>query len=618
MFAAVEKFSGPAKILLGLIALTFVGFGASSVSSSSSDYIVKIGDRPITVQEVQRALQNAQASGNQNATEQAILQALQERAYLLEGAKLLGIGVSKEKLKQQIVAMPAFQENGSFSQKKFNDYLKQIGLSEDQFVAEEQENILLQNLMNLGAEGSIISDSQAGELLKLTQSARMVRSVTFNPQQFLSQVNTGDEALTAFYNEKKADYLIPEAVKFQYAVLSLQDLAAKQTVSEQELKTAFEQSANKGKPRREVQHILIPKGNNEAEQTTNKAQAEQVLAEVKANPAQFGELAKKYSQDPASAANGGDLGWVQQESGLPKAFEDLVFAMPKAGEISEVLTTDYGYHIIKLNKIQEQGTFEQDRPVLEADLKMKKAQAAFTKAREELAAAAFDQPDNLKPAADKLGLKIVSIDEWVTRKEADAQVAENQLSADFVKALFSDDVLKKKRNSEPVTVSENTVAVVRVRDVRAAKQQSFDEAKEQVKFNYLRAQAEKLAQDKAKQALVDLQTGEKVNLQWSPQEQLTAAQAGQNLPPQAYQALLKARPSADKPAYFLAEGLPVPVIIAVDSILPPENMETQLPQAKQALVNTEANTIFEGLMSYLQARVPASQGNQKLGNADNS
>lgn len=167
------------------------------------------------------------------------------------------------------------------------------------------------------------------------------------------------------------------------------------------------------------------------------------MAEVKANPAQFGELAKKYSQDPASAANGGDLGWVQQESGLPKAFEDLVFAMPKAGEISEVLTTDYGYHIIKLNKIQEQGTFEQDRPVLEADLKMKKAQAAFTKAREELAAAAFDQPDNLKPAADKLGLKIVSIDEWVTRKEADAQVAENQLSADFVKALFSDDVLKK-------------------------------------------------------------------------------------------------------------------------------------------------------------------------------
>lgn len=100
-------------------------------------------------------------------------------------------------------------------------------------------------LMNLGAEGSIISDSQAGELLKLTQSARMVRSVTFNPQQFLSQVNTGDEALTAFYNEKKADYLIPEAVKFQYAVLSLQDLAAKQTVSEQELKTAFEHRPTK-------------------------------------------------------------------------------------------------------------------------------------------------------------------------------------------------------------------------------------------------------------------------------------------------------------------------------------------------------------------------------------
>ena len=614
MFAAVEKFSGPAKILLGLIALTFVGFGASSVSTSSSDYIVKIGERPITVQDVQRALQNAQASGSQNATEQSILQALQERAYLLEGAKLMGIGVSKEKLKQQIVSMPAFQENGKFSQQKFNDYLKQINISEDQFVANAEEDMLLNNLINLGGEGNIISDSQATELIKLTQSARMVRSVTFNPQQFVGQINTSDKSLQDFYNEKKADYMLPEAVKFQYVVLSLADLAAKQTVSEQELKTAFEQSANNNKPRREVQHILIPKGNTEAEQSTNKAQAEQILAEVKANPAKFGELAKKYSQDPATASQNGNLGWIQQGGGLPKAFEDQVFAMQKAGDISDVLTTEYGYQIIKLNKIQDKGSFEQDRPMLEADLKMKKAQESFTKAREELAAAAFDHPDSLKQASDKLGLKIVSIDEWVTRKEADAQVAEQKLSADFVKALFSDDVLKKKRNSEPVTVSENTVAVVRASDVRAASQQSFEQAKEQVRFDYLRTQAEKMAQEKAKQALVDLQTGEKVDLQWSPQEKLTAAQAGQNLPPQAYQSLLKARPSENKPVYFLAEGLPVPVLIAVDSVLPPENIEAQLPQAKQMLLNAETNTVFAGLMSYLQTRVPAEQGNQKLEN----
>ncbi|WP_373753741.1 peptidylprolyl isomerase, partial [Neisseria weixii] len=323
---------------------------------------------------------------------------------------------------------------------------------------------------------------------------------------------------------------------------------------------------------------------------------------------------KKYSQDPATAAEGGNLGWIQQGGGLPKAFEDQVFAMQKAGDISGVLTTEYGYQIIKLNKIQDKGSFEQDRPMLEADLKMKKAQESFTKAREELAAAAFDHPDSLKQAADKLGLKIVSIDEWITRKEADTQVAEQKLSADFVKALFSDDVLKKKRNSEPVAVSENTVAVVRASDVRAASQQSFEQAKEQVRFDYLRTQAEKMAQEKAKQALVDLQTGEKVDLKWSPQEKLTAAQAGQSLPPQAYQSLLKARPNENKPVYFLVEGLPVPVLIAVDAVLPPENIEAQLPQAKQMLLNAETNTVFAGLMSYLQTRVPVEQGSQKLEN----
>ncbi len=611
MFSTVEKFSGPAKILLGVIALTFVGFGASSMATSSSDYLVQIGERKITAQAVHLALQNARANGDEKASEQSMFQALKERAYLLEGAKAMGIEVSLDKLKQKIVSVPAFQENGTFSQAKFDAYLKQAGISEDQFVKDEEESMILDNLLNLGRDGTVITDSQAKQLLELTQSARMVRSLTINPQAFVAQVKVDEAALKGFYEEHKADYVLPEAVKFQYAVLSLQDLAAKQTVSEDELKAAFEQSVNSKKPRRAVQHILIPLGNSDTEKAANKALAEKVQAEAKADPAKFGSLAKQYSQDPATAANEGNLGLIQQGGGLPKAFEDKAFSMQK-GEISAVLATEYGYHIIKLNDIQEKGTLEQDRQVLETELKMKKAQQAFNKAKEELAAAAFNAPNSLEPVAQKLGLKITNITEWVSKQDAEKQVADHKLSADFVKALFSDDVMKKKHNSEPVTVSDGAAAVVRVSEVRPQSQQTFEQVQADVKTAYVRAEAFKRAQDKAKQDLVDLQTGEKVDLPWSPPEKMTAAQATQALPPQAYQTWLKAKPAKDKPAYFLAEGLPVPVLVAVDSILPPENMENLMPQAKQELLRGETNSVFESLMVYLQTHIPQKQGSQKL------
>ncbi len=611
MFSTVEKFSGPARILLGVIALTFVGFGASSMATSSSDYLVQIGEHKITAQAVRLALQSARANGDEKANEQSIFQALKERAYLLEGAKAMGIEVSIDKLKQKIVSVPAFQENGTFSQAKFDAYLKQAGISEDQFVKDEEESMILDNLVNLGRDGTVITDTQAKQLLELTQSARMVRSLTINPQAFAAQVKTDDAALKAFYEQHKADYVLPEAVKFQYAVLSLQDLAAKQTVSEDELKTAFEQSVNSKKPRRSVQHILIPLGSSDAEKAANKALAEKVQAEAKADPAKFGSLAKQYSQDPATAANEGNLGLIQQGGGLPKAFEDKAFSMQK-GEISEVLATDYGYHIIKLNDIQEKGTLEQDRQALEAELKMKKAQQAFNKAKEELAAAAFNTPNSLEPVAQKLGLKITNITEWVSKQDAEKQVADHKLSADFVKALFSDEVMNKKHNSEPVTVSDSAAAVVRVSEVRPQSQQTFEQVQANVKTAYVSAEALKLAQDKAKQDLVDLQTGEKVDLPWSQPEKMTAAQATQALPPQAYQTWLKAKPEKDKPAYFLAEGLPAPVLVAVDSILPPENMENLIPQAKQELLRGETNSVFESLMTYLQTHIPQKQGSQKL------
>lgn len=156
MFATVEKYSGPAKVLLGLIALTFIGFGVSTVAAPGSDYIVKVGEQKVSQNDVQQALHDMQASGGAAADSQAVFNSLLQRAYLTEGAQQMGIGVSQEQLKQVIVDDPTFHENGKFSQQKFNEYLKMRNMTEDQLVNDIRRQFELQNLLNLAQAGALV------------------------------------------------------------------------------------------------------------------------------------------------------------------------------------------------------------------------------------------------------------------------------------------------------------------------------------------------------------------------------------------------------------------------------------------------------------------------------
>ena len=241
MFASIEKYNGPAKVLLGLIALTFVGFGVSTVAAPGSDYIAKVGDEKISDHALNVALQNAQAAGD-NSGRDVIFNSLLQRAYLIQGAKMMGISVSNEQIKQIIVDDPGFHDaSGKFSQAMFSQYLSQRNMSEDQFVEEIRQQFALQNLMNLVQNGTLVSDAQAAQLVNLMQSERTIRSFTFSPQAFAAQVKITDAALKSYYDAHQANYTIPEAVKIEYVALSSQDLAAKQSVSEEELQKAFEQ-----------------------------------------------------------------------------------------------------------------------------------------------------------------------------------------------------------------------------------------------------------------------------------------------------------------------------------------------------------------------------------------
>jgi peptidyl-prolyl cis-trans isomerase D len=600
MFSAVEKYNGPAKIMLGLIALTFIGFGASTVAAPGSDYIVKVGDEKISTQNVQAAVREEGLESNQDA-----LTVLTDRAYLYEGARAMGINVSLEQLKQVIMDDKGFQdENGRFNEQKFRNFLAQSGMTEDQLIEKLRHQFELQNVANLAANGNIVSSQQLERIAKLMQAEREIRTAVVDPRNFATGIKVDDAALKAYYDKDKSKYLIPKAVKFEYIELSAKTLADRQTVSEEEVKKAFAEQQSSAQPKQEVSHIMfaLTQGGDKAK---IKAEAEKVLAEAKAAPDNFASLAQKYSQDTATAQSGGALGVVDKSSALPEEFKAAIAKLNK-GDIALVESTA-GFHVVRITNTQGQQTFDQAKASLEAELKQKKAQQALAQMRQTLSQTTFDFPDSLKAAAEKTGLPIQSHNEWLSRQNA----VQQNIPAEWLEVLFSDEVFKKKHNSDVITVGD-TSWVLRATETREESTPAFEQVKEQVRTAYVNSESAKAAMEQAKKLLAELQKGGKPELAWSEKETLSASDARLRLSPQALAALAKAHPTDGKPAYALLEGQPAPLLVEVLSSKVQKADADESKKLKNELAQRTGVGMYTGLLTYLKTNIPLKQGAQKL------
>ena len=600
MFSAVEKYNGPAKIMLGLIAITFIGFGASTVAAPGSDYIVKVGDEKISTQNVQAAVREEGLESNQDA-----LTVLTDRAYLYEGARAMGINVSLEQLKQVIMDDKGFQdENGRFNEQKFRNFLAQSGMTEDQLIEKLRHQFELQNVANLAANGNIVSSQQLERIAKLMQAEREIRTAVVDPRNFAAGVKVDDAALKAYYDKDKSKYLIPKAVKFEYIELSAKTLADRQTVSEEEVKKAFAEQQSSAQPKQEVSHIMfaLAQGGDKAK---IKAEAEKVLAEAKASPDNFAALAQKYSQDTATAQSGGALGVVDKSSALPEEFKAAIAKLNK-GDIALVESTA-GFHVVRITNTQGQQSFDEAKASLEAELKQKKAQQALAQMRQTLSQTTFDFPDSLKAAAEKTGLPIQSHNEWLSRQNA----VQQNIPAEWLEVLFSDEVFKKKHNSDVITVGD-TSWVLRATETREESTPAFEQAKEQVRTAYVNSESAKAAMEQAKKLLAELQKGGKPELAWSEKETLSASDARLRLSPQAFAALAKAHPTDGKPAYALLEGQPAPLLVEVLSSKVQKADADESKKLKNELAQRTGLGMYTGLLTYLKTNIPLKQGAQKL------
>lgn len=521
MFAFAEKYKTPLQVMLGVIALSFVGLGVGSYNVSEDPNVVaEVGGQKVSRQELAGMMQNLPSTPEARA--EALKTLISQRLQIVHAQKE-GMAISDAELAHFLASQPALQENGQFSKARYEQLLKAQGMSAEALEAKVRHDLLTRQLVGSLLDSAFVSQTAAAKVAALLGEQREVLAATIAPAQFREKVKLGADAAKQYYDAHLAEFKQPEQVRVKYVVLSQQAIADQQVVSEDELHKYFdEHKASLGGEERKVAHILLSVAADApaAEKEKVKAKAEALLKEVQATPGKFAELARQQSQDPGSAAKGGDLGYYAKGGGFVKPFEDAVFAMNK-GEIKGLLETQFGYHILKLEDVKTKG-FDDVRPQIEALLKGQKASQQFQGVADKFNDVLYNQPDSLEAAAGQFKLEVKESG-WLAR----GQAAEPELNNPKVfDAVFTDDVVKKKHNSEAVEIAPGKLLAAHVLDYRAAGQRPLAEVQDQIIAKLAAAQAQELAIADGKAKLADLVAGKPVELAWGGAQTLSRQAAG--------------------------------------------------------------------------------------------
>lgn len=412
------------KIILGAIVIVFVFWGVGSYRSQKMNTMASVNGDAITMDEYRKSYNNLveryrQQFGN-NMDESMIkmlglrrqaLDQLVEQTLIRQKASDLHFRVSDEELAESIRAIPAFQNNGRFDQQLYSRVLSANRLAPEEFEVLQRDSLLVQKLRSFIMENVKVSENEAREWYNWNNASVNLAYVLFDPAQ-IEDIDPADEEVKAYYDEHSASYMTEQKAKAQYVRFSPESDMDKVTVTDEEIKDYYEMNPDEFKEPKtvEARHILFKLGPDSTpeEIEAQKQKAEEVLALAKKEGADFGELAKEYSEGP-SKDKGGDLGAFTKER-MVKPFADKAFSM-KAGEISEPVKTQFGWHIIKVEKVNEAS----EKTLEEASEQIRK-----TLSEEKAKSMAFDQAetfydsvyegDDLKAVAEPMGMEVVETD----------------------------------------------------------------------------------------------------------------------------------------------------------------------------------------------------------------
>jgi peptidyl-prolyl cis-trans isomerase D len=455
----------------------------------------------------------------------AVLDNLVSQHLVVDRAAAAGLTVSDDQIAQVVGRIEAFQDGGKFDKQRYQAALANQGMTPLMFEARVRDELMSQQIRDVYLQNGYASNSAADNVIRLYEQQRVVSLAPISFQAFISQAMVDESALKNYYENNTREFEIPEQARVEYVQFSVDGLMAKTDVPAAEVRQYYdEHQADFGTAeQRQAAHILIAAAAtaSQAEQDAAKAKAEALLLQVRKSPGKFGELAKQNSQDPGSAANGGDLG-VFARGMMVKPFEDAVFSL-KSGEISGLVKSDFGYHIIKLVAVKPARvqSLAEARDGIAAKLRQQKAADKFAELAEKFSNAVYEQSDTLKPAAELAGAKLEQSG-WLVKGAA----AGGLWTPKVLQVVFSDDVVKNKRNTAALEVAQNTLLAARIIEHKPASVRPLDEVKATILNKLQRLQAIELAVKQGRSTLERLHKGDKPALNWGVAQTVTRGQHG--------------------------------------------------------------------------------------------
>lgn len=631
MFDFVRKHSkviaGPLFLLI-ILAFVLVGVDGYKNMASKGATVATIGSTKITQEEWDFAHKNEvdrlrtsvpnldPKLLESDEARYATLERLVREKVMAEAVQSAHMTTSNARLARELQQNPTIaslrKPDGSLDMERYRQLAASQGLTPEGFEARVRRDLSLMQVESAVTSTAFSPKALSDLALNAFFERREVQVLRFSPADYAAKINPSDADIDTYFQANTALFQSTETANVEYVVLDLDAVKKTVTVSDADLKSYFEQNANRlsAKEERRASHILInaPKDMPAAERAKAKERAEALLAQVRKAPESFAELAKKNSQDAGSAPRGGDLDFFGRGA-MVKPFEDAAFAMKK-GDISELVESDFGFHIIKLLDIKgaKQPTFEEVRASLEPELRTQLAQRKFAEIAESFTNGVYEQSDSLKPVADRLKLEVKTAAN-VQRQPLPGATGP-LANAKLLDAIFNADSLEKKRNTEALELGASQLVSARVVSYSPARPLALNEVKAQVRERLVASRALEQAKKDGADKLAALQVNP--GAVSFPAALTIARDAAQGLPGAVVDAALKA--SAGKlPAFAGAEvGGQGYVVVRVNKVLPRNAVEEAKSKQEQAQVAqwvaaAESSAYYESLKQRfkVQIKVPA-------------
>ncbi|MDH5571273.1 MAG: SurA N-terminal domain-containing protein [Gammaproteobacteria bacterium] len=520
----LQAINDKAKGILGwviilLISIPFALWGIQEyLGNGPQPFAVKVNDTEISVAQYEEALSRHKQrlesmfggslpTGEEfdKSVKRQVVDQLVSRAVIENVAREAGFRIANETLAKNIQGMESFQSEGKFMSSNYKQVVNSQGMSVSEFEYLYRKDLMVQQLQNGIVKSSIVDVASLELISRIQRQTRDVDYLRFKQSAYVSEIDISDEQAQAYYTENKQRYMTPEQVSIAYVELKGEDLKVDVDVDEEALRRQYDEyvAGLAQNDERKARHILVqlPEGADAATKTSKKKIIEDALKKIQSGES-FEAVAKAISEDPGSASKGGDLGWVNRGMMVP-AFDDALFKMAK-GEVSAVVQSSFGYHIIRLDDVKATAiaSFESKREELIKDLKRNEIDNVFYERSEIMATTAYENDQSLQPVTEALGLTIKTTPLFT--QFAGQGIAQHEAVR---KAAFNAAVVKEGRNSDVIDLGNNHIVVLRMDEHKASTARSFDDVKPQVLTTLKAIQAKEKAQASALQALSDLEQG---------------------------------------------------------------------------------------------------------------